>query len=338
MIVSSVLLAVGAFAVMQARLDLLVQHHTRAAVEAFYVAESGLEHALADLSSDPRFERLLVGRDAVAGTADDGSYPFRDGPPEFFPRAPFRYEVLVERVDEDTVEIVARGIGAGPAMRSVSAPILRSSEPYLPAAASAFALDLEMLLGDEFSILGSEPEAPEEVPAVAVADDRVRDELISKLPERTKDRIVGPRGAPSIAGRQFVDLAQLATRLRQMSEALLLPEGAAGDLGSGLLVSRGSLLLGKASGSGLLLVEGDLVVQDQLDFAGLVMVMGDVTFERSSSVHIEGGFLQGAPGSQMLLLGAGHVKFAREAIEALDAMVPGLLPRGARVAGWRERF
>jgi hypothetical protein len=339
MIVSSVLLAVGAFAVMQARLDLLLQHHTRTATEAFYVAEAGLEHALADLSSDPRFERLLAGRDEVAGTADDGSYPFRNEPPAFFPRAPFRYEVLVESVDEDTAEIVSWGMGVGPARRGVSAPVLRSPDPYLPAAASNFAVDLEMLLGDEFSIVGSEPEAPgEEVPALAVADDDVRDRLVSRLSDGAKERIVGPHGSPSIAGRQFLDLTELATRLEQMPEALILPEGVTGDLGTGLLVSRGSLLLGSASGSGLLVVDGDLVVRDQLDFSGLVMVLGDVSFERSSSVHIEGGLLQGAPGSQMLLLGGGHIKYAREAIDALDAMAPGLFPRGARVAGWRERF
>ena len=339
MIVSAMLLAIGAFAVMQARLDLLVQHHTRAAVETFYVAEAGLEHALADLSSDPRFDRLLVGADGVAGTDDDGSYPFRNGPPDFFPHAPFRYDVRVETVDENTAEIVSRGIGVGPATRTVSAPVLRSTDPYLPAAASTFTIDLEMLLSDEFSLLGSEPGASgEDVPALAVADATVRDGLLSKLPATTKERIVGPHGAPSVAGRRFVDLAALAARIEQMPEALILADGAAGDLGSGVFVSRGSLLVGSASGSGLMLVQGDLVVGDQLDFYGLIAVMGDVTFERSSSVHIDGGFLQGAPGSRMTLLGAGHIRYDRAAMEALDAKIPGLLPRSSRVAGWRERF
>lgn len=339
MIVSSALLVIGAFAVMQARLDLLVQRHTRAAVEMFYVAEAGLEHALADLASDPRFERLLVGRDGIEGTPDDGAYPFRNGPPSFFPRAPFRYEVRVESVDENTAEIVSQGIGAGPATRSVSAPILRSTEPHLPAAASAFALDLEMLLSDEFSLLGSEPGAPgEEVPALAVVDNAVRDGILSELPETAKARIVGPRGAPSVAARQFVDLAELADRIEQLPEAVLLPDGATGDLGAGVLVSRGSLLVGTASGSGLLLVQGDLVVGEQLDFSGLVAVMGDVSFERSSSIQIDGSLLQGAPGKQLKLLGTGHIKYDREAIQALDGAVPGLLPRGALVAGWRERL
>lgn len=339
MIVAGVMLVIGAFAVLQARLDLLLQHHTRAAVETFYVAEAGLEHALADLSADPRFERLLAGGDGIADTVDDGSYPFRDGPPGFFPHAPFRYDVRVERIDEETAEIVSRGIGVGPATRSVAAPVLRSPEPYLPAAASAFGLDLEMLLGDDFSLLGSEPEAAgDEVPALAVADDSVRDELVSKLSEASKQRIIGPRGAPSIARRGFIDLTELAARIEQIPERILLPDGAAGDLGSGILISRGSLLLGAASGSGLLLVQGDLVVSDQLDFSGLVAVMGDVTLERTSSVHVEGGFLQGAPGSRMSLLGTGHIKYDRGTIGALDAQAPELLPRGSRVAGWRERF
>jgi hypothetical protein len=339
MIVSSVLLAIGAFAVMQARLDLLVQHHTRAAVEVFYVAEAGLEHALADLASDPRFERLLSGADGIPGTPDDGAYPFRNGPPGFFPRAPFRYDVRVEPVDANAAEIVSRGVGSGPTTRIVTAPVLRSTEPYLPAAAAGFPIDLEMLLGDEFSLLGSEPGAPgDDVPALAVADDGVRDRILSELPETAKQRIIGPGGTPSVAGRQFVDLIELAARIEQMPGAQILPDSPAGNLGSGIMVSRGSLLLGSASGSGLLLVQGNLVVGDQLDFSGLVAVMGDVRFERSSSVHIDGGFLQGRPGSQMTLLGAGHIKYDRNAIDTLDAMVPGLLPRSTVVAGWRERF
>lgn len=338
MIVAAVLLVIGAFAVLQARLDLLVQRHTRAAVETFYVAEAGLEHALADLATDPRFERLLAGEDGIAGTGDDGSYPFRDGPPDFFPRAPFRYDVRVEAIDEGTVEIVSRGLGAGPATRSVTAPVLRSAGAYLPAAASSFGLDLEMLLGDEFSLQGSGPETPgDDVPALAVADE-VRDDLLTNLPETSKQRIVGPHGAPSIAGRRFVDLAELAARIEQLPEALLLPGSAGGDLGSGILISGGSLLVDSASGSGLLLVEGDLVAGERFDFSGLVVVMGDVTFERASTVHIEGSLLQGPSGARMSLLGAGYIKYDSEAIGALDAQVPGLLPRGVRVAGWRERF
>ena len=57
MIAAACLLPLGAFAAMQARLDFLVQHYTRTALETFVVAESGLEHALADLALDPRFDR-----------------------------------------------------------------------------------------------------------------------------------------------------------------------------------------------------------------------------------------------------------------------------------------
>src|SRR5512139_249660 len=80
LVATALLLPLGAFAVLQARLDFLVQHYTRAASEAFAVAESGLEHARADLARDPRFERLLAGPDRRAGTADDGEYPFAQPP------------------------------------------------------------------------------------------------------------------------------------------------------------------------------------------------------------------------------------------------------------------
>jgi hypothetical protein len=80
---SSVPLA--AFTAMQARLDWMVQNHTRIALQTFTVADSGLEHALADIEADPRFDRLLDGPDRQAGTGDDGEYPFLQPPPRVLP-------------------------------------------------------------------------------------------------------------------------------------------------------------------------------------------------------------------------------------------------------------
>src|SRR5262249_14133135 len=85
----------GAFAGMQARVDALVQDATRRADEAFYVAEAGLAHAIADLEAAPRFERLRAGPDGRQGTADDDQFPFAAAPPAFFPRQPYRYDVRV---------------------------------------------------------------------------------------------------------------------------------------------------------------------------------------------------------------------------------------------------
>ncbi len=46
---TAVLLPLAAFAVLLTRADFYVHHNTRAQAEAFYVAEAGLEHALAEI-------------------------------------------------------------------------------------------------------------------------------------------------------------------------------------------------------------------------------------------------------------------------------------------------
>src|SRR5215470_474238 len=66
----------GAFALMQARLDLRVEDNARTALETFAVAEAGLDHALADLDLQPWFDRLLAGPDGIVGNADDKEFPY----------------------------------------------------------------------------------------------------------------------------------------------------------------------------------------------------------------------------------------------------------------------
>ncbi|MDX2166980.1 MAG: hypothetical protein SF182_07955, partial [Deltaproteobacteria bacterium] len=141
------LLPLGAFAVMQARLDALIAQRTRLAAVTLAVAESGLEHALADLTADPRFVRLTLGPDGRAGTADDGEYPFALAPGSW-PAAPYRYEVRVVTGSADRAEIVSRGFGPFGALRGVAASVQRGSTPQLAAALAAEAPRLAVRLDD----------------------------------------------------------------------------------------------------------------------------------------------------------------------------------------------
>jgi len=338
MLAAACLLPLGAFAAMQARLDALVQHHTRIGLETFTVAESGLEHALADLAGDSRFDRLLAGPDGQVGTGDDGEYPFSQLPPEFFPRSPFRYQVRVALRAPDTLDITARGFGPLAATRAVVATVVRSTQPYVPAALALAAPDPSVLLGDEFRVTGVESRPDDAgLPAVAVDDADAATALAARLPPDGAARLTGRGGSPSIASSHVPSCDALAGLAARRAEAQPLGSEVSGALGDGLFVSPASVRLADASGSGILVVGGALDLSGASTFSGLVVALGDVRLDSGGSLAIDGALLVGPQGGLVSLRGAGHVAYDQRVIERIDAAFAGLLPRRARVTGWREQ-
>jgi hypothetical protein len=54
-------------------------------------------------------------------------------------------------------------------------------------------------------------------------------------------------------------------------------------------------------------------------------------------VAIDGAVLVGRMGSATSLRSAGHIAYDPLVIARVDAALPGLLPRRARISGWREQ-
>lgn len=331
LIATALLLPLGAFAVMQARLDFLVQHHARAASETFAVAESGLEHALADLARDPSFERLLIGPDRRAGTADDGEYPFAQPPPAFFPAPPWRYDVRVAAQAADRVEIVARGYGALGSVRGVAAAVRRTALPYLPGALATAADAPDLLLGAGWRIDGSAG-----VPALAVASDEAATRLRGGLDADARRRIVAPAGTPDIGVAALPDLAALLAAAARRGDLRRLGGEISGALGDGIFLAPTGSSLRDASGSGILLVDGPLEIAGAFEFDGLVATTAGLTAAADATVRIAGAVLQGPRGGALALRGSGRIAFDDGIAERLAARYPGLLPSRARVVGWRE--
>ena len=331
LLATAVLLPLGAFAVMQARLDFLVQHYTRAASETFAVAESGLEHARADLARDPRFERLLAGPDRRAGTADDGEYPFAQPPPAFFPAAPFRYDVRVAPQAADRVEIVARGYGPLGTVRGVAAAVQRVALPYLPGALASGAPVVDLLLGADWRIDGAA-----DAPALAVASTDAAEQVAAGLDADERARLNGPGGPPSLGVAAIPDLDALLAVAASRPETRALAGDVAGALGDGLFVAARGLRLRDVTGSGILLVDGPLDIDGTFAFTGLVAAAGGVAVGPTAAVDLSGCLLQGARGGALLLRGRGRLAFDQGIAAALAAAYPGLLPSRARVTGWRE--
>lgn len=337
MIAAACLLPLGAFAAMQARLDFLVQHYTRTALETFVVADSGLEHALADLALDPRFDRLLVGPDRQAGTADDGTYPFAHPPPAWFPAQPFRYEVRVTAQGPDALELVASGFGPLNATRVVAATVVRDASPYVPGALALAARDAALALGADFRITGVEPVGNDAgLPAVAVDGVTAAAALAARLPPASTAQLLGRGGAPSIADAALPSAEALAATAANRVEARAIGSEVRGAFGDGLFISPASLQLVDASGSGVLVVDGALELSGATSFSGLIVALGGLMFDADSQAAIDGAVLVGSSGAVVSLRGDGHITYDPRVIRQVDTAFPGLLPRRARVTGWHE--
>lgn len=327
----SALLPLAAFALMQARGDAVLQTATRQALEAFRVAESGLEHALADLAADPRFERLAIGPDGHSGTGDDGEYPFAAPPPAFFPRAPFRYQVRVAPDGADRVDVIAWGFGHGAAVHAVAASIARTAEAWVPAALTATAPAVDLDLGADYRVLG-EP-GPSGTAALAVGAEDTSAALRARLPADAATRLIGRGGTPSIATARLPELGELLDAALRRVDGTIVGGTLQGDIGHGLFISPGSVQLTAVRGDGILVVGGTVEIGGDSAFAGLVVALGGVRVEAGSRALLNGAVLSGGA---LALRGAGEIRYDRAAIEQVGRQYSGLLPHRVRVAGWRE--
>ena len=179
---------------------------------------------------------------------------------------------------------------------------------------------------------------PRVVDLLAASNPQAAEELVVDLTDDSRTQLSGSGVAPSVEASTFPDIVERVEELLEDSRGRTLSTGVSGSLGSGLLISRGSLQLERGSGSGLLVIDGDFTVTESFDFSGIVIVLGDVTFEAGSVISIRGSLLQGADARRLDLLGRGEVTFDSELVAGLDAEFPKLLPHLAIVTGWRQEL
>ncbi len=352
-----ILLPIGAFVVLQCRTDWLIQHNLRAEVEAFYVAEAGLEHALAEISPETSFDAVLAGPDRIAGTNDDGSFPFSEGEPSAFPYAPFRYEVRVSRPSADVLTVQSSGFGVHDATKVVVALVRRDPVPATPAAfhvdGDASTLDMGaagFLLSGWDHQIGDPPDATTDsaaaLPALSSSSPDAEGILRRRLWGESAQRLVGTGGTPSLATAPPVDVQRYATACSARPERVQVigPSGDLAVLGTSqtpqLSIVAGDLDVGgELTGVGILVVQGTWHVTGQVTFNGLVLAMGGIVFEPSSRVTVTGALWRAASNDGRLqLAGSGGIGYSRGALAAADTAFAGLLPHAAVVASWQEQL
>lgn len=337
--VTALIAPLGLFALLQARVDLLLARHARMAAQLFYAAESGLDNALADLRLEPVFDRLLAGPDGKEGTGDEAAFPFLKPPPATFPRPPFRYEVTVEHKSESRVEIVSRATAERGVAQVVSATVLRDTAPMLGGALWSTIGGKGFFIGGEFRIDGTdEGTHGNPLPAVAVRDDETAHAIRDQLSPEAARHLLGAGGTPSVHALPVPDGTGSIDSLLRDPRARMVAADETNALGSGLLVSRGALYIDRAFGDGILVVDGDLYVSEELVFDGMILVIGDVVFERGSTVTIRGVLWQLGNPLRLDLLGKGEILLDRRIVEDLDSAFGSILPRRAIVTGWREEL
>ncbi|MFN8627441.1 MAG: hypothetical protein U0587_15875 [Candidatus Binatia bacterium] len=352
------LLPLGAYVVMQCRSDLLVQRNFRDEIEAFHIAEAGLDHAVAEIKPGGTLSGLLVGPDGLAGTADDGLFPFSEGTPLDFPVSPFHYDVRVTSLGANAMSLVSQGSGQNGATKVLAATVARSPLVWTPAALYGRGDVANLDLGDgRFLLSGFDhriddgPANPtgsaQAIPALGSSEPEAAELLRRSLGEALATRVVGSGGPPSVATTAAVDVTGLVAELTGRADGLRLPAIAAVDavqLGTSdapwLVVVDGDVTVaGRVSGAGVLVVAGRLQVTGQLEYAGLVVALGDVAFGPASDVTIAGAFWHGATGGNVMRLqGAGAIVYSSQALAQVDAAFPALLPHAAVVTGWLEQL
>jgi hypothetical protein len=356
--VAMILLPLGAFVVLQCRMDVFIQRNMRAEIEAFYVADAGLEHAVAEISPAQSFDDLLVGPDGIAATGDDGVFPFAEGAPPDFPFAPFRYAVRVSKGADGVLHLVSQGSGLHGATKVVEALLTRSPQVFTPAGlyAEGDATNLDMgsagflLSGFDHrstDLLETATGTAAAVPALGSAEVNTATVLGQRLASAAAQRLLGAGGTPSLATTPALDVAAYAARVDGRSERVRLSAA----------TLTGPVVLGTASapqisivdgdvdisspltGNGILVIQGALHVTGTIVFSGLVLAMGSVVFEAASSVTVMGALWRGAAGPERVdLLGSGGIVYSSAALAGVDAAFPGLLPHAAVLAGWQEQL
>ncbi|MBI3785339.1 MAG: hypothetical protein HY270_18255 [Deltaproteobacteria bacterium] len=121
--IAIILLPVGGWMLMQTRGDFLVSRNLRGEMEALYVADAGVAHAVAQIEADGSFTRLLAVRNS-------GVSPFASAPAAF-PESPFRYDVVVAPAAAGTLRILSTGYGRNGANKRVEALLQHDASGHL---------------------------------------------------------------------------------------------------------------------------------------------------------------------------------------------------------------
>jgi len=272
----------------------------RGAGQVHFVAESGISEALQTINGPGviNLQNDVVNQwGALWGPATHG----------FAPLSGFSYVVTPIATPGNTANagrLIATGSGLEGVKNIVVANIIRSNIPSTSPGAIYLASDANTnatFNGNNFLVDGNDhnytggagPGAP--VPGISTRNDTNTQETLNSLNALQKDNVTGygySSGPPIVPSVKTSPAAPSSTLLDQMiNDLLAMPrppddntKNITGHTSIGTTAAPqithftgGSLTIkatGSASGAGILIVEGDLTIEGNFDFKGLILVRG----------------------------------------------------------------
>ena len=366
----------AAGALMVSGSDLRSTAHYRTGNEAFFAAEAGILHALSAMNTR--------GVQSFQATAAPTNWQTLYGAavktiPNY---AQFRYQVAVapDATDPHNAGTLSvTGFAPLEAQRSLQVALARANTGGSPGAIylAADALDSIEFKGDRFSVDGNDhttlgalhADGPQK-PGISTRNDGVTHQALHELNSTQRDNVQGLGYVPP-AGSTPATPSVLTTGGPSIDDLDAIMQTILGNVGAGAVTTSqnsfngndtfGTLatpqvtrltgsdvqLNGNATGAGILIVDGSLVVNGTLDFVGWIIVRGDTIINAVGDPDNETFVLGDATIRGALWTGHLKVEVGGSAIiDYCDACMTladttgthqvGNVPRPMTVVSWQE--
>ncbi len=328
------LAAIGIALVSQGSRQVVEQDSARGRTRALINAESGVDHALAQLLDDPTNLAPIVEQYAdspdlryvvdLANLGNDGADNDADG-------------LLDESDEEQLVRITSAGSVNVTGYDENGAPLAGRTRHYVKriravgrAAADLPGFPYAVYLGDPLAETdfngnaflidgydhdtGGNTVAGDAVPGIACTGDPTY--IADQVTNQQEDNIIGSGGIPSISATGPLDLQAIIDQYKSSADIVFLNPthtytGSLGNPDAGIYevtYATGNLdISGGCTGAGLLLVEGNLEITGAFEYLGIVIVTGQVIFRGGGGVKrvigtvlVGGDIIEGIHGEEDL--------------------------------------
>ena len=325
---------------------LRVSRNYQAATQAMVCAESGLLHAqqLIDRTGVIRFNVDILPRWSALWGAGAVAMP---GSPDC------AYTVTTAQDAVNPVDFMvatSTGTGADGATRTVRARltlgnVFSPGAIYLPdpGVSSTFNGDKFLVDGNDTNLDGS-PGPAGAIPGIATSTSGAASAVSGALSSTQEDNVIGLGGDASVLPASGPDVNRINTEIipaiTSQLGVLTNPLIVGGDVFGTLLVPQITYftssvhLSGNVSGAGILVVDGGLTMNGNLDFTGLILVRGTTQITTASGNSTILGAIW-TTDLELTVAGSASVTYSRQALELVNAIGTGNhLPQRVRAVAW----
>ena len=343
-IMTSLLTVTGA-GLFLSQMDLKVAGSHKRSMQAFELADSGIQHSLALIPAGTTFPYS-----SPLQLIDSASLPSAAG---------FNYSVVAVNTASDTQAILtSTSEGLQNSRKVIVAYVGRGGYGFGAVHVPGEAGDIETKFsGDSFSINGTDRcGQAASVPGISATDPALAAEITNDsladggLDSNQMDNVTGVGGSPSVrvASQSPTMVSDLADAFLAQTHTELLGGDYGGNESWGTAASpRITRITGDANiqgtieGYGVLIVDGALDVSGNFTFNGLVIARGDIEVQFTGNAGIFGSVVLAEstnydPTIELDVRGNANIRYDSCALAAADHWVP--LPKAARILAWQEKF